>query len=62
MKKIELRKLHIGDYFRFRNDINAPLWTRHAYDRSVKRYIVYKYCSVNSWSERKGSLFVYVED
>ena len=62
MKKIELRKLHKGDYFRHYDDITSPLWIRYDYYRSAKRYIVYKFGNVNSWSLRNGSLLVYVED
>ncbi len=62
MKKIELRKLHKGDYFHLYDDDNSPLWIRDTYDRFSKRYNVYKSCNVNSWSLRNGSLFVYVED
>ena len=62
MKKIELRKLHKGDYFHHYDDDNSPLWVRDTYDRSSNRYNVYKSGSVNSWSLRKGSLLVYIED
>ena len=62
MKKIELRKLHKGDYFHYFDDADSPLWVRDTYDPSSKRFNVYKSGNVNSWSLRKGTLFVYVED
>ena len=37
MKKIELRKLHKGDYFHHYDDYDSPLWVRDTYDRSSKR-------------------------
>ena len=62
MKKIELRKVSKGGYFRFRDYENSPLWVRDIYDPSCKRYVVFKSENVNGWSLRKGSLMVYVEE
>lgn len=62
MKKIELRNLHKGDYFHLKDDYDSPLWVRDTYDRSSKRFNVYKAGNVNSWSLRNGSLLIYVED
>lgn len=61
MKKIELRKLHKGDYFHHYDDPYSPLWVRDTYDHYSKCYNVYKSGNVNSWSLRKGSLLVYVD-
>lgn len=60
MKKIELRKVKKNDFFRLTNSECAPLWVRDDYDRSTKKYEVYKYDDVNHWSECKGTRIVFV--
>lgn len=62
MRKIELRKVRKGGFFHHYDSEDSPLWVRYDYDRSSKRFIVYKVGNVNSWSLRNGSLLVYVED
>lgn len=61
MKKVLLKSLKKGDFFRFKESESSPVWVRDFYDRSTKKYAVHKFEDVNLFSLRSGSIFVYTD-
>ena len=61
MIKTELRKVKEGDFFRLTDNESAPLWVRWYYERSERKFEVYKNDNVNHESFMRGSRTVYVE-
>lgn len=61
MKRIELRKVKQGGYFRLAESETAPVWVRDEYNRADKRFEAHKYEDVCHWSEFNGSRMVYVD-
>ena len=61
MIKTELRNVKEGDFFRLADNESAPLWVRGYYERSERKFEVYKYDNVNHESFMRGSRTVYVE-
>lgn len=61
MKQTELRNVKQGDFFRLANSDTAPVWVRGDYNRSSKKFEVYKYNNVNYWNEFRGSRIVFVD-
>lgn len=61
MKKVKIKELKSGEYFRLQPNDNAPLWVRGEYDRSSKKYGCYYYDDVNHESFMRGERTVYVE-
>lgn len=59
MKKIELRKVKQGDFFKLSE--NGKVYVRGYYERSCKRYEAYLYDDVNHESFFKGSRIVLVD-
>lgn len=47
MTQTTIKKLKRGEFFRFINDENAPLWVRSAFNRIDKNYECYRYDDVN---------------
>ena len=62
MKSIELKKVKVGDYFRFKGSENAPLWIRGNYERSSRKYSCISYDDSCRELFRRGSVQVFVED
>ena len=61
MKKTELRKVRVGEFFRLAESEKAPVWVRDEYNRSSRKYEAYNYDNVNHWSEFGGTRKVYVD-
>lgn len=61
MKKTELRRVRVGEFFRLSESESAPVWVRDEYNRSSRKYEAYKYDNVNHWGEFKGTRLVYVD-
>ena len=61
IQQIQLEDVKKDDFFRFKNDENAPLWVRDYYDRSEKKFCVHAYDDVNRFLLRKGTVKVFVE-
>lgn len=47
MTQTTIKNLKKGEFFRFKNDENAPLWVRYEYNRSYKQYEAYRYEDTN---------------
>lgn len=60
MEATTIKQVKKGDYFRLRDDENAPIWVRSEYNRSTKKYECYKYEDVNHFLECKGERKVYL--
>lgn len=60
MKRIELRKVKPGEFFRLASSDSAPVWVRGEYDRSERKYECSRFDDVNHWSYFQGSRLVYV--
>lgn len=64
MKAIKLKDLKRGDYFTYKL-IEAPscsrVYVRGDYDRSSRKYLVYKFDDINDYRLKKGDLIVYVD-
>lgn len=60
MEATTIKQVKKGDYFRFKDDENAPIWVRSDYNRSTKKYECYKYEDVNHFLECKGERKVYL--
>lgn len=61
IQQIQLKDVKKDDFFRFKNDENAPLWVRDHYDRSSKKFCIHKYDDVNHFIMRKGTVTAYIE-
>lgn len=61
MKRIELRKVKQGTFFRLTESATAPVWVRDEYNRRDKKFEAYKYDNVYHWSEFSASRMVYVD-
>lgn len=61
MKKIQLKDVKKGDYFRLTASESAPVWVKSDYDRSEKKYEIYKFDDDCQFAYRKGSTYVYVD-
>ena len=61
MIQTELRKVKEGDSFRLKDNEDAPLWVRGYYERSERKFEVYKYDNVNHESFMRRNRAVYVE-
>ena len=61
MIQTELRKVKEGDSFRLKDNESAPLWVRGYYERSERKFEVYKYDNVNHENFMRGNRAVYVE-
>ena len=59
MKKIELRKVKQGDFFKLSE--NGKVYVRGYFERSIKKYEVYLYDDINHESFIKGSRIVLVD-
>lgn len=59
MKKIELRKVKQGEFFKLSE--NGKVYVRGYYERSCKKYEVYLYDDINHESFIKGSRIVIVD-
>lgn len=59
MKKIELRKVKQGEFFKLNE--NGRIYIRGYYERSSKRYEAYWFDDVNHESFIKGSRIVIVD-
>lgn len=61
MKKVILKQVKNGDYFRLRPTEKAPVWVRGDYERDTKKYECYRYDNVNYMLTMKGTREVYVD-
>lgn len=61
MKKVLLKDVKKGDYFRLTNSETAPVWVKSDYDRFTKTYEIYKFDDVCHCAYRKGSTYVYID-
>ena len=61
MKKVILKQVKNGDYFRLRPTEEAPVWLRGDYERDTKKYECYRYDNVNYMLTMKGTREVYVD-
>ena len=59
MKKIELRKVKQGDFFKLSE--NGKVYVRGYFERSTKKYEVFLYDDINHESFIKGSRIVIVD-
>lgn len=59
MKKVELRKVKQGEFFRLSE--NGKVYVRGYFERSTKKYEVYLYGDVNREKFIKGSRIVIVD-
>ena len=59
MKKIELRKVKQGEFFKLSE--NGKVYVRGYYERSYKKYEAYLYNNMNHESFIKGSRIVLVD-
>lgn len=59
MKKIELRKVKQGDFFKLSE--NGKVYVRGYYERSCKKYEAYLYDDINHESFIKASRIVIVD-
>lgn len=60
MIQATVKQVKPGDFFRLKDDENSPLWVRSIYDRTSKRYCIYKYDDVNHFLSVKGDRKVYL--
>ena len=58
-----LKDIKVGEYFTLKA-IEEPtenqVWVKDSFDRSTKKYDVYKFADVNHFSQKKGTTKVYV--
>jgi hypothetical protein len=47
MEQVLLKQVKQGEYFRLKDNENAPLWVRNHYDRASKTYSCSKYDDSN---------------
>lgn len=59
MKQVKLSEVKKGEYIRFKQ--NSPVWIKSNYDRTSKKYSVYKFDDINHESLKKGSTLVFVD-
>ena len=57
--EVILKDMKKGDLFTLKPD--GPVWIRDEYDRSTKKYCVYKWDDVNHWSLKRGTLKVHID-
>ena len=58
MDMITVKQCRVGEYVRFTE--NGPVWIRGEYDRSEKRYWLYRFDDVNSGKFVAGARQVFV--
>lgn len=61
MLKVNLKDVEVGDFFRFEDSKNAPLWIRGCYERISREYSCISFDDYNHLLLRKGSVIVFVE-
>lgn len=59
MKKVTIRQVKQGEFFKLRESEKAPVWVRGEYNRYSKKFECYKYDNVNYWQEFKGDREVF---
>ena len=59
MKKVELRKVKQGEFFKLSE--NGKVYVRGYFERRIKKYEVYLYDDINHESFIKGSRIVIVD-
>lgn len=60
MIQISIKNLKKGEFFRLKNDENAPLWVRSEYNRTDKKYESYKYDDTNHFIYCKSDRKVFI--
>ena len=64
MRQTTIKQLKPGEWFTLK-PIEEPnerqVWVRSDYDRSTKKYDVYKWSDINHYSQRKGTTIVYTD-
>lgn len=64
MRETTLKEVKNGEFFTFKPNEEPNeniVWVKDGYDRSIKKYICYKWADVNHYAERKGTTTVYVD-
>lgn len=56
-----IKDIKKGDFFRLKDSESATVWVRDEYDKSSKKYWVYKFDDVNHGKEVKGTQKVFTE-
>lgn len=55
----QIRELKQGEFFKLKDTESAPVWVRDEYDKSSRKYWIYKFDDVNHGREIKGTTVVY---
>lgn len=61
MKRLSLKSLKLGEYFRLKDSDTAPVWVRGEYIRQEKKYSTYRFDDVNHEHLLPGTKKVYVD-
>lgn len=60
MESALIKDLPEREFFKLSPSESAPVWVRDSYDRSSRKYFVYKFDDINSSKLVAGSRAVYV--
>lgn len=61
MRKTTIKQIKKGELFKLKDTESAPIWVRGDYDRSSKKYSIYRYDDVCHERFAKGDKEVFVE-
>lgn len=64
MRQTTIKELKPGDFFTLKpieEPTDSQVWVRDQYDRSSKKYDVYKWSDINHFSQRKGNTKVWTD-
>lgn len=59
MQKVNLNTVKIGDYIKL-SESSTVVWVRGEYDRSSKKYSIYKFDDINHESFKSGNRAVFI--